>query len=465
MSVPVVAAIHGRWGLPLLLATVFLTTADNSIVNVAIPSIRATLGASAAEAQLVVAAYLIGYSVLLVLGARLGDRFGHRTVLLIGMAIFALASLACGLSPNSSTLIGARAVQGIGAAVMVPQVFTVIQHTYAGPERARAIGAFTAALAGGAAAGQFLGGAIISADILGSAWRPIFLINVPFGVLMLAVGRQRLPTGRAIRSASIDIPGTIALSITILLFVVPLILGREYGWPLWSWTLLIGSVFGVIAFIAIENSTARRGRSPLLNLGIVRRRPIAWGLAAIAAATMTYAALLFSLALYLQEGLGKSPIYSGSILLAWVIAFGSSGPLTSVVVRRLGRRTAPLAFLLLAGCFAMLVTSTSVLGAAQDMPLVAALALGGFGMGVGMTVVASDLTKAVTSEESGQLSGIMSTNSEVAATAGVALLGTLYLATLEAGRQPTAALLAVATTSGVLAVIAAISAHRSSRTT
>jgi MFS family permease len=179
---------------------------------------------------------------------------------------------------------------------------------------------------------------------------------------------------------------------------------------------------------------------------------------------MTYAALLFSLALYLQEGLGKSPLYSGSILLAWVIAFGSSGPLTSVVVRRLGRRTAPSAFLLLAGCFAILVASTSLLGTAQDMPLVVALALGGFGMGVGLTVLASDLTQAVTSEESGQLSGVMSTNSEVAATAGVALLGTLYLATLEAVRQPTAALFAVTAASGVLAVIAAFSAHRSTIT-
>jgi MFS family permease len=168
----------------ILLTAVFMTTADNSIVNVAIPSIAVGLRASGGELELAVSAYILAYAVLLVTGARLGSLFGYRRVFLIGLALFTLGSLACGLAPDPVALILARVLQGIGAAIMVPQVLSGIQLNFDGTERARALAFYPVALAGGAAAGQVLGGALISLNLYGSSWRPIFLVNVPVGAAL-----------------------------------------------------------------------------------------------------------------------------------------------------------------------------------------------------------------------------------------------------------------------------------------
>ena len=179
------------WLLPILLTAVFMTTADNSIVNVAVPSIAVGLRATGGELELAVSAYILAYAVLLVTGARLGSIYGYRRAFLAGLALFTLGSLACGLGPNPVALILARIVQGIGAAIMVPQVLTDIQLSFEGTDRARALALYPAALAGGAAAGQVLGGALISLDVFGSSWRPVFLVNVPIGAAL----HRRSPGG------------------------------------------------------------------------------------------------------------------------------------------------------------------------------------------------------------------------------------------------------------------------------
>jgi MFS family permease len=184
----------GGWVLATLLTAVFMTTADNSIVNVAVPSIAVGLGASGGQLELVVAGYVLAYAVLLVTGARLGSLFGYRRVFLIGLAVFTLGSLACGLAPDPVVLIASRILQGVGAATMVPQVLTGIQLTFDGTERARALALYSAALAGGAAAGQLLAGLLIAWDPYGTGWRSIFLINVPVGTALFALGLIRLPS-------------------------------------------------------------------------------------------------------------------------------------------------------------------------------------------------------------------------------------------------------------------------------
>src|SRR4249920_1865349 len=170
----------------------FMAVLDASIVNVAAPSIHASL-------QLVVAGYIITYAVLLVTGARLGDIVGHRRVFLGGLVLFTLASLGCGLAGTAGELIALRFAQGAGAAVMIPQVLSLIQRTHAGPDpkpRARAMSWYSAVLAGGVVVGQLVGGLLISANLFGSSWRPVFLVNVPIGVALLAVGARALPHGR-----------------------------------------------------------------------------------------------------------------------------------------------------------------------------------------------------------------------------------------------------------------------------
>src|SRR5260221_466897 len=250
--------------LAIVLAAQFMALLDASIVNVAIPTMQASLRASGASLQLVVAGYTIAYAVLLVTGARLGDILGHRQVFLAGLAIFTLSSLGCGLAPTAGSLIALRFVQGVGAAVMIPQVLSLIQRTYQGAARTRAMSIYSAVLAGGAVVGQVVGGLLISADLFGSSWRPIFLVNVPIGVVLLAAGSRLLPAGRADRVRGLDLAGLATLSPAVLGFVVPLVLGQSEHWPAWGWASLAASGLLVAGFVLVERRVAAAGRSPIV---------------------------------------------------------------------------------------------------------------------------------------------------------------------------------------------------------
>src|SRR6202451_2411179 len=208
---PGVAAVRRdhpvRAGLVLAVVLIgqFMAVLDASIVNVAAPSIHASLHASGSGLQLVVAGYTITYAVLLVTGARLGDIFGHRRMFLAGLVLFTLASLGCGLAASAAFLVALRFVQGAGAALMIPQVLSLIQRTHAGAARARAMSRYAAVLAGGAVVGQVVGGLLISANLFGSGWRPGFLVNVPIGAALLAVGARALPRGRGEPGRTLDL--------------------------------------------------------------------------------------------------------------------------------------------------------------------------------------------------------------------------------------------------------------------
>ena len=200
--------VPGPWAiLAVVLTGQFMAVLDASVVNVAAPSIHADLHTSGAGLQLVIAGYVITYAVLLVTGARLGDILGHRRMFLSGLALFTLASLGCGLAVSTGMLIALRFIQGAGAAVMIPQVLSLIQRSYTGMARARPMRLYAAVLAGGAVAGQVIGGVMVSADLLGSTWRPVFLLNVPIGVILFVAGLRFLPKGRGEPGRSLDLAG------------------------------------------------------------------------------------------------------------------------------------------------------------------------------------------------------------------------------------------------------------------
>ncbi len=182
--------------LGIVLAGQFMAVLDASVVNVAAPSIHAGLHASGAGLQLVIAGYTITYAVLLVSGARLGDLLGHRRIFLTGLTLFTLSSLGCGLAASTGQLVALRLVQGVGAALMIPQVLSLIQRTFTGPARAKAMSAYSAVLALAVVVGQIAGGLLISADLFNATWRPVFLVNVPIGIALLLAGARLLPAGR-----------------------------------------------------------------------------------------------------------------------------------------------------------------------------------------------------------------------------------------------------------------------------
>ena len=228
--------------LAVVLTGQLMAVLDTNIVNVAIPSMHADLHASGALLQLIVAGYTIAYAVLLITGARLGDILGHRRVFRAGVLLFTLASLGCGLAPTAGVLVGLRFAQGVGAAVMIPQVLSLLQRTYQAPgPRARAMSLYATVISGGAVLGQVVGGLLISADVFGLTWRSVFLVNVPIGVAVLLCTGM-LPGARDMTGRRLDLPGLLVLTPAVLAFVLPLVLGQPLGWPAWGWALLLASV-------------------------------------------------------------------------------------------------------------------------------------------------------------------------------------------------------------------------------
>jgi MFS family permease len=352
---------HPGAALAALLGAMFLGNVDVAVANIAGPSIRAGLHASGGELELIVSGYTLAYAMLLVTSARLGEARGYRRMFLAGLAGFTLASLACGLAPSATVFVAARVAAGAAAALMTAQVLTGIQLGFGGRARARALGWYALVLSAGAVAGQSLGGLLISADLLGSTWRPAFLVNVPAGAALFWLARRYLPGGRGAQDRSPVVPtgaqrldpaGMAALSAAMLLLVLPLVLGPDAGWPPWTWACLAASGPAFGALWAIERAMAARGVRPLVDPRLLARPAISWGLAAQTAATGTYFAMLFTLALYLQQGLGKSAAYSGAALLSWVAAFGVPGPVLGRLPARARALAAPAGSVLLAAGFA-----------------------------------------------------------------------------------------------------------------
>lgn len=456
-------ALRKGWLLGVLLVAPFMAQADATVANVATPSIHTGLSASGAVLELVIGGYLIAFAVLLITGARLGQTHGYRRIFLLGVGVFTLASLLCGLAPNPILLVLARVLQGAGAALMFPQTLTGIQLNFTGEERKRAIGLYAIALSAGAVVGQILGGALISANIAGSHWRAIFLINVPVGAAVIMAALRYLPADSPRTVRRLDLPGVATLSASLLLIVLPLVLGRSEQWPTWAWICLAASPPACALFLAAERRIMARGGSPLVNVQVLARPAICWALLTLLAATGTYYALLFTLAQYLQQGLGDSPLASGLALVPWVAAFGLAGQL----VRRLPPRMAPLTpaagCLLLAAAYSAISIMLFTGHHAQAL-LVVLLGAGGLGLGIQFSALIRHLTTAVPAEFAADISGVSTTALQIGAAIGVAAFGTLYLSlTSRGGADP--ATHAFAITTAAFAVVALLATATAALTT
>jgi MFS family permease len=419
--------------LAVLLTALFMAALDVFIVNVAAPTIGTELRASGADLQLVVAGYAISYSVLLITGARLGDRLGHGRVHLAGVALFTAASLACGLAQGATELIVFRLVQGAGSALAIPQVLSLIQRTFTGEARARALGAYSAVLAVGAAAGQIAGGVLVSADLFGTGWRPVFLVNVPVGAVLLVLGRRVLPLGGASgreRARALDLPGLVLLGAAVSLLTVPLVLGQDEDWPLWSWLSLAGAVVLFALFCGYETRLARRGGAPLIAPRVLRHPGIGLAVFRILAVMSVNAGFLFALTLHIQGGLGYSALRAG-------LSFAPTAGVFGAVSLTWRRWPAGLQRALTPAGFALTAVSVAVVGLAfhggGDGGVV--LYAGYTGLGAGLALAFSPtLTGALATvrpEDAADASGLLATVTQLGQLIGVASFGTLFLNRLE----------------------------------
>lgn len=407
----------------------FVANVDTAIINVATPAIGTTLHANGAELQLTVSIYVLATAMLLVTAARLGAIYGYRRVFLTGLATFTLASLACGLAPNVASLIVARLVQGIGAALMIGQVMSGIQRTLAGEARTRAIGAYTMTLSLSAVIGQILGGVLISANLFGLSWRPLFLINLPAGIAIFWLALRALPRDEAHAGPRprLDVGGVALLSLTMLLFIFPLTIGRQMGWPWWTIAALGASLPAAGAFVLWQRRLTAAERGPLLNVRLFREPVVVPGILAQAFCRVPYFTTLFTLALYVQVGLHESALMSAAMLLGWVAAYGVAGPVYPRLPQRLRPWCAPAgAFVMLLGFVATAISTAAHAGAGWE--LVVFLGFGGFGFGVMSTAITSLITSAIPRERAPDLSGVLSTMIPLSTTVAIPTLGSLYLA-------------------------------------
>ncbi|WP_028938414.1 MFS transporter [Pseudonocardia spinosispora] len=406
----------------------FLAQADATIANVATPAIRTGLAASESAIELVVSAYLIAFAVLIIPGARLGNTHGYKRMFLLGVALFGVTSLLCGLAPNAPVLVLTRALQGAAGALMFPQALTGIQLNFTAENRARAIGYYTVALSCGAVLGQILGGVLIEADLAGTGWRSIFLVNVPVCAIVLVAGLRYLPSDqRRTTSAGVHPPSVVALAVAVLLLVLPLCLGRTEGWPLWTWLSLIAAAPAAWLFLTVMRRAEALGASPLFSVDALRRRPIVLGLAGLFTATSTYYALLFTLAQYVQFGLGHSAVESGLMLVTWVAAFGVAGKVAARLPVSMHRQLPWLGCVLLASAF-LGVSGALFVGWHPMALLVVLLTVGGFGLGTQFSTMIGHLTRAVEDRYASDISGASTMTMQMGGATGVALFGTLYLA-------------------------------------
>ncbi|WP_418957009.1 MFS transporter [Streptomyces tritici] len=420
--------------LGVVLAAQFMALLDVFIVNVAAPTIRAELGSSGAGLQLIVAGYTVAYAVLLITGARLGERLGHRRMYLGGLALFTLASLACGLAAATGQLIAFRVAQGAGAALMIPQVLSLIQRNFTGAGRVRALGAYSAVLATGAAAGQVAGGVLVSADLFGTGWRPVFLVNVPLGLLLLVLGFRVLPRDEPAgpgRRRPLDPPGLVLLAASVSLLTVPLVLGQEQGWPLWSWLSLVGSLAVFAVFFAHESRLARRGGAPLVAPRVLRHPGMGRAVLRIAVAMAVNAGFLFTLTLHIQGGLGYSALRAGLTFAPTAVIFGAVGYTWRRWPGRLQRYLIPAGFALTA-IGTLFVGWVLRDGSDGGAALYAAFAAVGAGLSMAFSPALTGALATVRAEDAADASGLLATVTQLGQLVGVAVFGALFLNRLDA---------------------------------
>ncbi|MFF3951978.1 MFS transporter [Streptomyces sp. NPDC001890] len=423
--------------LALVLAAQFMALLDIFIVNVAAPTIRTELGASGAGLQLIVAGYTITYAVLLITGARLGDLIGHGRAHLAGLGVFTAASLACGLAAGTGQLIAFRLVQGAAAAVMIPQVLSLIQRHFTGEARIRALGAYSAVLAIGAAAGQVVGGVLVSADLFGAGWRPVFLVNVPIGLVLLVLGIRVLPReprtapGRVqARARGLDLPGLVLLAAAVTLLTVPLVLGQELDWPAWSQVCLAASVGLFAGFVRYESRLAARGGAPLIAPRVLRVPGIARAALRILLAMAINAGFLFAMTLHVQGGLGYSPLRAGLMFAPTALVFGVTGLTWRRWPAGLQGALVPGGFVLVAA--ASVAVGLLMRGGGDGGPaLYAAFAAMGTGLALGFSPTLTRALADVSPKDAADASGVLVTVTQLGQVTGVAAFGTLYLNRLE----------------------------------
>ncbi|MBH1935338.1 MFS transporter [Streptomyces sp. AV19] len=408
---------------------------DVTIVNIAMPSISKDLGASFSVLQWITEGYALAFAAGLITGGRLGDIFGRRRIFLLGMSGFTVASMLCGVAADPHVLVASRILQGGTAALMVPQVLAIVHSTFPAHERGKVFGMFGAIVGLGAVSGPILGALLTEWNLFGLEWRPIFLVNLPVGIAGLILGRRFISESRSADALKLDLAGVAMATLGIVMFLYPLTQGRELGWPLWGWLSMAGSAVVLALFVRYERYKKVKDGSPLVELSLFSVKSFAGGIGVQLAFGIVCGIFFLCWTLYMQLGLGWSPLRAGLTGIPFSIAVSvAAGMSVQKLVPRFGRKVLQAGALVMAAGVLSYIWEVGHYGAdiqpwQMALPLVV--------MGAGMGLIVAPLTEAVIAEvpreHSGSASGLINTTQQLGNAVGLGLVSVVFFGVLDEG--------------------------------
>jgi EmrB/QacA subfamily drug resistance transporter len=424
--------------LVVILSAAFLGVLDFFVVNIAIPVIKGRLGATDTQVQLMIALYGQAYAVFLITGGRLGDIYGRKRMFTIGAAGFTLTSTLCGIAPSPEFLIGARIFQGITGAMMFPQVLSLIQVMFPPRERHIAFGIFGAVLGTGAFAGNLLGGLLIQWDLFGWSWRPVFLMNLPVGLVAVPAAIRLVRESRAGKAVRLDLGGVALATVAILSLIYPLIQGREAGWPAWTFISMAASVPLTAVFLQYEKRLLARGGFPLVDLHLFQDRVFNIGLAATLAVYGAMSTFFLTFTIFLQEGLQFTAQNTGLIFAPFAVGFFTSSTLAVRLNARYGSRIMNAGLALMMTGIAGMITLAIARGTeVRGFEIVGLLVIYGTGQGCVTPTLLSTVLSGIPTRSAGSASGVLTTVQQIAQGLGIAAIGTIFFTSLGETPEPT----------------------------
>ncbi|MDF3144183.1 MULTISPECIES: MFS transporter [unclassified Streptomyces] len=428
-----------RWAaLAVILGAEIMDLLDGTVMNIAAPAVRADLGGSLSVIQWITVGYTLAFAVLLVVGGRLGDIYGRKRMFVIGAVGFTLASVLCAVAGSSEMLIAARFLQGGLGALMIPQGLGLIKQMFPPKETAAAFGAFGPAIGLGAVLGPIVAGFLVDADLFGTGWRSVFLINLPIGAAVIIGAVLLLPEGKAPVRPKFDVGGMLLVTLGLTLLIFPLVQGRERDWPAWTFVLMVAGAAVLAAFVAYELRQEKRGGATLIELSLLRRSRYAAGLAVALVFFTGISGMSLLLGLHLQIGLGFSPTRAALTMTPWSVFLVVGAILTGAVLgAKFGRKALHGGLVVMAlGVLIMLLTIGDQAGGLTSWELVPGIAVAGLGMGIMIGLLFDIALADVDKQEAGTASGVLTAVQQLGFAVGVAVLATLFFGLL--GSQATA---------------------------
>ncbi|MFO7689758.1 MAG: DHA2 family efflux MFS transporter permease subunit [Cryobacterium sp.] len=438
-----------------LMAGMFMALLDTTIVNVALPSIRTSLDASESTLSWIISGYALAFGLALIPAGRIGDRVGHKWVFFTGLALFTIASLACGLAQNDLQLIVARVAQGLAGGIFVPAVTAVIQLMFPPQARGKAFAILGSVIGVSTALGPIVGGLIIQVFGEESGWRLVFGVNLPIGIAALIAAVYLLPSAAESRahggagalidarkpSSGIDGVGLLLLSAGLVALLVPLIEGQDQGWPLWTYLALAAGALLIVAFGVWEVQYARRGLSPLVPPRLFAHPAFTGGVILALVYFAAFTSIFFTISILWQSGLGHTALESGLVSIPFAIGSIIAASQSDRLTRRLGRNVLVLGVgLVTVGLIwvwlALLVTE---IGTLTNWHLLTPLFIAGLGSGFFIAPNVQFIVATVEPTEAGAASGVVGVMQRVGSAVGIAVIGSVFFGTLVvAGSGPAA---------------------------